>query len=458
MEEFTANYGVLSLLPVAIIFIVSIATKHTLFAMFCGVLSGAIFLSGGLAAIPETLFGYLYQTMGNETWQWITLVVVLFGILTALFEQSGAVMEFGLCVRRFIKTKRQALFGTFIFGLIVFVDDYLSNLTVGVTMRKITDTLKIPRTQLGYIVNLMAGPISLLIPISSWTAAFAGMFEAEGIMVNGSAVTAFIHSIPLIFYAWVALIVCLLQIFGILPRVGMIRRDTIRAEKTGDLFPVGTETPPAVMEPETASPRPWNFLIPMAVVVVVTLLSELDILVGGTAGCLAAFFLYLIERKMTFTSLLKACFDGVVMMSFPLILFILAFSVNAINDAAGMPPYVISLVQPLMKGAFLPVVVFIACAIYAFFTGACWDLAMIIMPIVAPLAIAIGVDPIFAGAAVISGSLFGNVLCPYGDGVILCSQSCQIRPIDLMLAISPYMLISGIITALIYLVTGFIFI
>ncbi|GHU84726.1 sodium:proton antiporter [Spirochaetia bacterium] len=464
IEETATNLGMLSLLPVAVIFTISIITKRTLLAMFSGVVVGALLVAGNLIAFPETFFGYFYQSMAEEDWQWITLVIVVFGILIGLFEKSGAVVDFGRWLGRFIKTGKQALMGTFLFGLVVFVDDYLSNLTVGGSMKKITDRFKIPRSQLAYIVLLMAGPVSLLIPLSSWTAAYAGIFEAEGLVPEGiNAVTAFVHSIPLIFYPWVAVVICLLQIFGVIPKLGMIKHDYARAEKTGNLFPKGTDVIPQADEAvETAAdgrkPLPWNFLIPMAVIIVVSFLTELDILTASAAGALTAFLLYLIEKKAKFFDLLTACCDGVMKMGFVLILFVLAYAVKNINNDTGMPGFIIASVEPYMQGAFLPMVVFIVCAIYAFFTGACWDLAMIIMPIVVPLAIAVGVDPVFAAAAVFSGSLFGNVFCPYGDGVILCAQACEVRPIDVMFAIAPYMLIAGGITTVMYLIAGFVLI
>ena len=460
--EESVNYGVWSIVPVLVVFTVSVLTKRTLVAMFCGVTAGSCIvalLTGTLAAMPQTFFGFIYKSLGNETYQWITLIVIAFGILTALFEKSGAVMEFGRWIRGFLKTKRQVLAGTFLFGVIVFMDDYLSNLTVGATMRRITDKMRIPRSQLAYIVLLMAGPVSLLIPLSSWTAAFTGVFDDVGITVNGSAFNAFLAAIPLIFYAWAALAVCLLQILGVIPKLGMIKRDYARAEATGDTFPEGSPPPAAAPEDEGTEGKaaPWNFFIPLAVIIIVCLLAELDILVAASAGVLAALVLYLARRKVTLAGALDACFEGVVKMALPLILFVLAWALNSINDATGMPAFVIDAVKPLMSSHFLPLIAFLVCSVYAFFTGACWDLAIIIMPIVAPLSLAVGADPVFAGAAVFSGALFGNVFCPYGDGVILCAQSCEIRPIDLMFAIAPYMLIAGGATALLYGVFGFIF-
>ena len=108
-----------------------------------------------------------------------------------------------------------------------------------------------------------------------------------------------------------------------------------------------------------------------------------------------------------------------------------------------------------MKGGFLPAVVFIVCGIYAYATGCFWDLAAIIIPIVIPLANAMGVDPIVTSAAVFSGAAFGSNTCLYGDGVIMCAQGCQIKSLDLMTTTLPYAGIAGAATVICYLVVGF---
>jgi Na+/H+ antiporter NhaC len=194
----------------------------------------------------------------------------------------------------------------------------------------------------------------------------------------------------------------------------------------------------------------------MLITCVVTFATDLDLIKGCTAGIIAAAVMYLVTKRLRPLEVLDACFEGIMRMGFVLVLFLLAYSVQAINEATGMPGYVISLVEPIMYGAFLPVVTFLICAVYSYLTGTCWDLVIIILPIVVPLAGAIGTDPLFVSAAVISGAMFGNIFCPYGDGMILCSQACEVRPTDLMIAIAPYMIIGGVVTSILYLVFGFI--
>jgi Na+/H+ antiporter NhaC len=427
--------------------------------MLCGLCVAALILCGGLAAFPETLFGYLYGSMSNETLQWLVFVIALFGMLIVLLERSGSVLEFGFWASKFLKSKRRVMLGTFVLGIVVFIDDYLNNLAVGTTMKGISDAQKVPRTQLAYIVNSVAAPVCILLPMSSWAAYFGGLFEENGIVVNGSGLSAYIQSIPFMFYGWFAIVVVLLQILGIMPKIGPIKKDWHRAETTGNVFPEGTELPAPESSsdaaPERAKANPAYFLVPIAVMIAVTMLAEIDVLLGVAAGVACAFVLYLVTRKLSFKKLLQASFDGIVSMGFVLTLSVLAFAVQNANIDLGLADYVIKTVEPLMDGAFLPAVAFIVCAAYAYVTGSFWDMAVIIAPIVIPLAAAMEVSPILAGAAVFSGAAFGSNTCLYGDGVILCSQACEIKPLELMLASLPYALIAAGGSTVLFLIAGF---
>lgn len=455
------SYGILSVLPVLTILVIAVTTKRTLFAMVCG-LSVAAVIIGNVKLSVVKWFEYLYSSMTNETLQWLLLVISMFGMLIVLFERSHAVKDFGIWAGRFVHTKRQALTGTAILGVIIFLDDYLNNLAVGTTMKGITDRLRIPRSQLAFVVNCVAAPVCILIPLSSWAVYFAALLEKEGITVGGSGMGAYLKAMPLTFYAWIMVILVILHALGVVPKLGMIKRDALRAEETGDVFPVGggvDVVDPEFEEealPEGYKAHPWNFLIPLIVMIAITLIFNKEILYGSFAGVITAFLLYLVQGKLKFKEILTCCYDGVLSMGFVLVLSVLAFSVQAANTDLGLANYIISITLPIMKGAFLPAVVFIVCGVYAYATGCFWDLAAIILPLVIPLANAMGVDPILASAAVFSGAAFGSNTCLYGDGVIMCSQGCQIKSIDLMFATLPYAAISGGLTLILYLICGFV--
>ena len=453
------EYGILCVLPVFTILVIAVTTKRTLFAMVCGLAMASLIL-GGVKGFANAFFDNVYASFNNESLQWLLIVIALFGVLIMLYEKTGAVTDFGFWASKFIKTKKASLFGTFILGVIIFIDDYLNNLAVGTTMKGITDKLGIPRQQLAYVVNTVAAPVCLLIPLSSWAVYFATLMGDQGVEIGGSSMTTYIHGLPFAFYAWFAIIVCLLQIIGIIPKIGPMKKAYQRYESLGDVFPEGTD--PELVESVKASheievnekAHPWNFLLPLIVMIVLSLIS--DVLMGAAGGVIVAFAMYFIEKKMTFKELLTTCFDGAMSMGFVFVLSVLAFAVQNANIELGLAEYVISITEPIMQGGFLPAAVFIVCGIYAYATGCFWDLAAIIIPIVIPLANAMGVDPILASAAVFSGAAFGSNTCLYGDGVIMCAQGCQIKSLDLMTTTLPYAAIAGGGSVIAYLIAGFV--
>ncbi|MFD6053355.1 Na+/H+ antiporter NhaC family protein [Agromyces sp. NPDC060279] len=481
------DVGALALLPVVTILVIAVATRRTLFAMLCGTLVGAVLLGGW--EFFDSWIGYFGTAMADETLQWLMLVVVLFGILITLFERSGAVSEFAAWAERFVNSRRKSLVLSFLLAVVLFVDDYLSVLTVGTSMKGITDRYRVPRTQLGTIMKLTAAPVAVIVPFSTWALFFAGLLEAQGVTANGSGFGAYLQAIPFIFFGWIALVIAALVALGWFPKLGVLKKDVARAEATGDVFPLGTSdeeraaegAAPAGVEvgefaaqgdageraavaapvavatraPGIAKPRPWNFVVPIAVMIAVTILTEVDVLKGTVAALLVAIIMYTAQRRLGIRKVFDAAFDGVGSMLFVIVLTALAFMVQHMNIDLKLADFVIDSTEPYMSGALLPAVVFLVCGVYAYATGSFWDLAAVITPIVIPLAFAMDVNPIIAGAAVFSGAALGSTTCLYGDGIILASRSTGIKPLNLMTAILPYAAIAAALSLVLYLVVGF---
>lgn len=476
-------YGALALLPIVTILIVAVLTRRTLLALLCGTVVGAVLL-GGVGGF-DIWVEYVGKSLSNETAQWLLLIVVLFGILITLFEKSGIVSDFAAWAERFINSRRKSTLLTFVLSVVLFVDDYLNVLTVGTSMKAVTDRYRVPRTQLGSIMKMTAAPIAVLVPVSTWALFFSGLFEAEGVTVGGSGFGAYLQAIPLIFFGWAALIVALLMSAGWLPRIGLLRRDAERAERDGDVFPLGTTDDERVAEggrllaelraddadgstaqrvavavstdvigrPRQA--RPWSFLIVMATLVGVTIATDANVVTGTGAALAVTVALALIERRLTLRGIVDGAMQGIESMLFVIVLTVLAFMVQEMNIALQLAEFVIQVTEPVLTPALLPAIVFVVCGIYAYATGSFWDLAAVITPVVLPLAVALGADPILAGAAVFSGAALGSTTCLYGDGIILASRTIGIKPINLMLAILPYAGIAAVLSLIAYLVAGF---
>lgn len=143
-------------------------------------------------------------------------------------------------------------------------------------------------------------------------------------------------------------------------------------------------------------------------------------------------------------------------MGYVIVLFALAFMVQQINVDLQLAEWVIGVTEPVMSGALLPAIVFLVCGVYAYATAAFWDLAAVITPVVLPLAIAMGVDPVLAGTAVFSGAALGSTTCLYGDGIILASKSVGVRPLTLMTSILPCAGAAAVLSFIACLIAGFV--
>ncbi len=451
----------LALLPVLTVLVVSVTTKRALLGLLAGTVVGTILIGGW--GFFDTLVATFGTSLSNETVHWLVMVVVLFGILIAYFNISGAVSDFARWTERFVNTRRKSLLLTWLLTIALFIDDYLNALTVGTSMKGVTDRYRVPRSLLGTIVKLTSAPIAVIIPFSTWAIFFSALLEQDGVTVNGSGFGAYLSGLPFIFFGWFALIIGLLLALGVLPLVGPLRKAQLRADETGETLPDDlTEEERAFELAQPAEdgrrPLPFNFLIPIVTLIAVTILTEVDIVKGSAAAVAVAIVLYLVQKRMTLRQVAEGAFEGIMSMGYVIVLFALAFMVQQINVDLQLAEWVIGVTEPVMSGALLPAIVFLVCGVYAYATGAFWDLAAVITPVVLPLAIAMGVDPVLAGTAVFSGAALGSTTCLYGDGIILASKSVGVRPLTLMTSILPYAGAAAVLSFIAYLIAGFVMI
>ena len=101
------NYGVLSLLPVAVVIVLVFLTKRTTVSLLAGTLVGAVMLYGVHFAKPW--LEVVYGVMGSELWIWLVLVCGFFGSLVALFEASGGIYGFTDIAAKICKGEKRTL-------------------------------------------------------------------------------------------------------------------------------------------------------------------------------------------------------------------------------------------------------------------------------------------------------------------------------------------------------------
>lgn len=456
------SFGWLSLVPTLCVLIIAFTTKRTIESLLAGAVIGFILLEkqNFFSATVDSLLG----VMVNPTIGWITLVIIFFGGFIALLVKSGGALAFGSFVSSRIKSKKGALLTTWLMGLIIFVDDYLNALTIGTAMKNVTDKHRTSREYLAYIIDSTAAPICVLVPLSTWAVFASGLFEENGVVAEGMGGAAYLQTIPFVLYGWIAVLVVLLSIIGIIPKFGPMKKAEIRAETTGVCIPKGSSSVEIVSDEVAASmdessrvkPRMINFLVPIAVLIFYTWYSEIDLLQGVIVAVIVTIAMLYVQRIMGLKELFDTFIEGSKPMVYIIMMFVASYMLVDANDQLGLTPFVIEEAKPLMSGAFLPVVAFLTLSTVAFATGAIWGIYAITFPIIIPLADAVGADLWLSLGAVISAGAFGSHACPYGDSTILSATATGIDPMTHVVTQMPYVLLSGAITAVFYLVLGFV--
>ncbi len=440
------DYGFVTLLPTLLVLGLAIWSRRTLESVLAGALF-AFFIMEGIGFLDAMAEATLATLMTEEV-AWVMLVCGLYGGFIGLLVKGGGSYAFGRAVMSRIETKRGGLLATWGLGLVIFLDDYLNSLTVGATMKAVTDRFRTSRAMLAYVVDSTAAPLCLLVPLSSWGAYFASLLEQNGVAPEGQGLSVFIETIPYLFYPMVALLIVPLVALGVIPLLGAMRRAEEQAE-TGDL---GVFEDNALAVEENARGGMSVFFFPIIAMVFFTVFPGIDLLRGVIAGILVTFVHYAVVRVMPLGELFDTCIDGVKSMVPVLAMLLTLFVFVEANDRLGLTPYVIEAVSPFMTPQLLPVVVFITVSLLSFTTGSNWGVIAITMPIAFPLAQTFEVSIPLVMGALFSASGFGSHACFYSDSTVLSAQGAGCRTHEHAITQLPYALLGATVAAILFIV------
>jgi Na+/H+ antiporter NhaC len=454
------DYGAIALIPPAVVIILAIKQRTSFEPLLIGCLVGyAIIGYHEHTNIFTNFVNSFEKVLGNSDSVWVILVCGLYGSLIGLMVRSGGTFKFGEWALKRIKTEKGALMGAWGMGLFIFLDDYLSALTVGLSMRKITDAFKIPREKLAYIVNATAPPWCVVVPISTWTIFIGNILETSHVAPKGQGLFTYWKMIPYVCYGYVSVLIIPLFIYGVLPWFGKLKQADIRAQETGQLtaseFNNIATMDITAMNPAKSS-KIIYFLLPIIVLLVATIFFDIDALKGVMVAVAFTFVYYLVIKVGTFRQLSETLFGGFNSMVYALAILMMSYVLKDVNDKMGLTQYVLHSASPYLNKEFLPVIIFASLSIISVTTGSSWGLYAIAIPLVVPLAQHFGSSVLLNCGAVISAGVFGANACLYSDATVLTAQSTECNNLDHGLSQLPYALIAFSISALVYVLLGYV--
>ena len=442
-------YGVFTLLPVLSVLVLALLSKRTLEPLCAGAIIGLLMIDAKPLALLNGLMGSSLKVMASDVMGWILLLSALMGGLIMWLQASGATKAFSDLLARHVKSRPQSLMAAWVLGLVIFIDDYLSALTVGAATRNLTDKFGVSRAMLAYVAAATAAPVCLLVPLSTWAIYVSGLLEANQAVPAGQGLQFYIQTIPYIFYAWAAVLLVPLVAYNIIPMSPSMRE----AETSTKL------SPPVSVESESLSgatePRLWHFFLPILVMIGLTWYLG-DTLLGVMGASIVTLIVYRLAKLGSVPALCETFMTGVSSMVTPIAIIFAAFVLQDVNEQLGLASYVIDSVKPFLNADFLPVITFVLLAFLTFTTGSFWGIYAISIPIIVPLAQALDANMALTLGALISAGGFGSHACFFGDATVLAARACEITPLQHALTQLRYVLISAAIAALLFALMPFV--
>lgn len=447
--------GLIAIIIIAIIIVGAIATRRCTEFLLLGSILGCIALYKFSALSEWTLI--VTSVVGDNAWLW--LVCGLFGSLIALLQKSRGTLGFSKIIAKLCTNEKRTLLTSFILGILLFVDDYLNVLTIGVCMKGVYDRRKLPRESLAFILNSTGAPVCVLLPVSTWAVFFGSLFYEEEIISSqySSAIDAYIHAIPFSFYPIVALIVVCLFCLGVIPKMGTMKKAYQRVAETGKVYSDASRkyNHEETMAEYEGEGNVWYFLVPMLILVAIGVITT-DILLAVVVALIVCLVMYLPTKLMTIEEFFNLTVSGFCDMMSIFFMLVAAFSLKEVCDLLHLTEFLVELVQPILSPALFPLVTFILLGVLAFVTGSNWGMSAVVTPIVLPMCAALGANPVLTMAAIISGGTFGSHACFYTDATVLSANSAGISNMEHALSQLPYVTIAAIISVIGYLIAGFV--
>lgn len=467
-----------ALVPPLVAILLALITKEAYSSLFVGVVLGAVMASnvsftGTLDMV--TVDGLSEAVAGNAG---ILIFLVILGSIVALINRSGASRAFGEWASKNIKTKVGASLATFVLGVLIFIDDYFNCLTVGSVMAPITDSKKISRAKLAYLIDATAAPVCMIAPISSWAAAVSGCVTSE----KYSGIELFVKAIPYNFYSILTFVfIITISLLGF--DYGRMKKFEEKAELTGDLgimdlsedeeFKLKEEGPVA-----TPKGKLIDLIIPVIILIifciwgllfngfsaieeggVIDAFSSTDAYVGLPWGSIIAFVVIviymLVRRVVTFNEAMECLPKGFCAMVPAITILTLATSLKNMTNALEAKEFVgnaMANAQGLQWA--LPAIVFVVACLVSFATGTSWGTFGILIPIVSAIFPETS-SLFFVGiSACLAGAVCGDHCSPISDTTIMSSAGAHCNHINHVETQLPYAITVACISFVCYLFAG----
>ena len=474
-----------SLLPPIVAIVLALISKEVYSSLFLGCLVGALLYTqfapwDTIVTLVGADYGII-SVLADGGNMGIIVFLVTLGIMVDLMNKGGGSEAFGRWAKKTVHTRCGAQLLTMLLGVLIFVDDYFNCLTVGAVMRPVTESHKISRAKLAYVIDSTAAPVCMIAPVSSWAAAVSGYVQSPSI--NG--IELFLKQIPWNYYCLLTLLmIVVISVLNI--DYGSMLTHEYNAQVKDDLFTT-PERPFAGADdyeaPSKGKSSVLDLLVPVIVLIAVCIISLVysggyfdggmtfmeafsaaeagpALAIGGLIGCVFTFIYFWLRGAIGFEKSFESVPQGFIQMIAPILILTFAWTLCSFTRNAM---YSADFVSNAMANVgdlrmFLPAIIFIIGAAIGFATGTSWGTIGIMAPIVVsvfnydaePILCTIGL------AAACSGGVMGDHCSPISDTTIMASAGAHCYHLNHVFTQIPYALTVAGVSFVSFILAGLI--
>ena len=466
-----------ALVPPIVAIGLALIIKEAYSSLFIGGVLGALFLTDfhPIAALDTLINDGMVPAVADNAGIFIFLVIL--GIIVAIINISGGSAAFGKWAAVHIKTKVGATLATFFLGVLIFIDDYFNCLTVGAVMKPVTDSHKISRQKLAYLIDATAAPICMIAPVSSWAAAVSS--TAEGLGTGMSGIELFIRSIPFNFYSLFTLVFVV--------AIGIMNFDYgnmakyQKAAENGDLGGLADAEEVKISQ----RGKLIDLIIPVVFLVVVCTVGmmyvggffdpesancgsligsfgDTDAFValpwGGIIALVFTVIFAMIRKTCSFRESMDCVKNGFFNMVPPILILTLAVTLKNMTTLLGAREFIGGVMEGAAASLYslLPAVIFVVGCLLAFATGTSWGTFGILIPIVTAMFPADSTLLFIGISACLAGAVCGDHCSPISDTTIMSSAGAQCEHVTHVSTQIPYAATVAVISFVMYIFAGFV--
>ena len=474
-----------SLLPPIVAIVLALISKEVYSSLFLGCLVGALLYTqfapwDTIVTLVGADYG-IVSVLADSGNMGIIVFLVTLGIMVDLMNKGGGSEAFGRWAKKTVHTRCGAQLLTMLLGVLIFVDDYFNCLTVGAVMRPVTESHKISRAKLAYVIDSTAAPVCMIAPVSSWAAAVSGYVQSPSI--NG--IELFLKQIPWNYYCLLTLLmIVVISVLNI--DYGSMLTHEYNAQVKDDLFTT-PERPFAGADdyeaPSKGKSSVLDLLVPVIVLIAVCIISLVysggyfdggmtfmeafsaasagaALAIGGLIGCVFTFVYFWLRGAIGFEKSFESVPQGFIQMIAPILILTFAWTLCSFTRNAM---YSADFVSNAMANVgdlrmFLPAIIFIIGAAIGFATGTSWGTIGIMAPIVVSV-FNYDVEPILCTiglAAACSGGVMGDHCSPISDTTIMASAGAHCYHLNHVFTQLPYALTVAAVSFVSFILAGLI--